>query len=114
MSNTISCKVNKNKVKQRGCVQRMKEFIFAYPKCRNLYLTERAYCDLIEGGVETEDNLVACAKNYAEACRINETPRRYIKDADNFLKEFTFEKYLPGKYVKPARIVAGKGKEIEK
>lgn len=38
--------------------------------------------------------------DYAESCKILETPERYIKNAENFLKEFVFEKYLPGKYKK--------------
>lgn len=94
-------KVNKSKVKQRECVQGIEEFISAYPKDCNRHLTEIAYCNLIMDGVETEDNLVECAKNYAEACRILETPERYIKNAENFLKDFVFEKYLPGRYKKP-------------
>ena len=53
------------------------------------------------GGMETEDNLVSCAENYAESCRILETPDRYIKNAENFLKDMAFEKYLPDKYKKP-------------
>ena len=94
-------KVKKSKEKQRGCVHRIEEFISAYPKDCSRHLTEIAYCDLIMDGVETEDNLVACAKNYAEACRILETPERYIKNTENFLKEFVFEKYLPERYKKP-------------
>lgn len=94
-------KVNKRKGKQRVRVRRIEEFISAYPKECRRHLTEAAYADLIMDGVETEDDLIACAKNYAEACRILETPERYIKNAENFLKEFVFEKYLPGKYRKP-------------
>ena len=30
-----------------------------------------------------------------------ETPERYIKNAENFLKYMVFEKYLPGRYKKP-------------
>lgn len=96
-------KGSKGKGKQRECVQRMEEFISAYPKACNRYLTETAYCDLIMDDAETEDRLVQCAVNYAEACRVLETPERYIKNAENFLKEFVFEKYLPGKYEKPIR-----------
>lgn len=94
-------KVNKSKVKQREYLRRIEDFISAYPKDCNRYLTETAYCDLTKGGVETEDNLVSCAENYAEACRILETPERYMKNAEKFLKDFAFEKYLPGKYGKP-------------
>lgn len=96
-------KGKESKVKQRERLRRIEEFISAYPKDCNRYLTETAYCDLVDGGVETEDNLVSCAENYAEACRILETQERYIKNAENFLKEFVFEKYLPGKYKRPAQ-----------
>ena len=94
-------KVNKSKVKQREHLSRIEDFISAYPKDCNRYLTETAYCDLVKSGAETEDNLVSCAENYAEACRILETPNRYIKKSENFLKDMEFEKYLPGKYKRP-------------
>lgn len=94
-------KVNKSKVKQRECVRRIEEFISSYPKGCNRYLTETAYSNLVMDGMETEDNLIQCAKNYAEACKIEGTPERYIKNAENFLREFVFEKYLPGRYKKP-------------
>lgn len=93
-------RVKESKVKQRERLRRIEDFISAYPKDCNRYLTETAYCDLVKGGVETEDNLVSCAENYAEACNLLEISERYIKNAENFLKEFVFEKYLPGKYVK--------------
>ena len=82
-------------------VQHMEEFLSVYPKRSNRHLTEIAYCDLVMGGMEAEENLVSCARNYAEACKILETPERYIKNAENFLKEFVFEKYFPGNYKKP-------------
>ena len=94
-------KVNKSEVKQRECVRRIEEFISSYPKGCNRYLTETAYSNLVMNGMETEDNLIQCVKNYAEACKIEGTPERYIKNAENFLREFVFEKYLPGKYKKP-------------
>lgn len=96
-------KVKESKVKQRERLRRIEDFISAYPKDCNRYLTETAYCDLVKGGVETEDNLVFCAENYAEACKLLEVSERYIKNAENFLKEFVFEKYLPGKYRKPTQ-----------
>lgn len=86
---------------REGEVRLFEDFLSVYPKDCNRYLTETAYCDLVMNGVETEENIVQCAKNYAEACRILETPERYIKNAENFLKEFVFEQYLPGKYKKP-------------
>lgn len=94
-------KVKESKVKQRECLQRFENFISAYPKDCNRYLTETAYCDLVKNGLETEDNLVSCAENYAEAMRIKEKPEDYIKNAENFLKDMVFEQYLPGKYKRP-------------
>lgn len=84
-----------------GGVSHFEDFLSAYPKGCNRYLTEHEYALLLETGKITEDDLVQCAKNYAEACRIQETPERYIKNAENFLKEFVFEKYLPGAYRRP-------------
>lgn len=79
----------------------IEDFISAYPKKCRRHLAETAYTGIVAEGVETGENLIACAKNYAEACRILETPERYIKNAENFLKDFTFEEYLPEKYKKP-------------
>ena len=93
-------KGNKSKVKQRECVKRIEDFLSAYPKDCNRYLTEAAYIDLLMAGKVTEDELVQCAVNYEEFCKVQETPERYIKNAENFLKDMTFEKYLPEKYKK--------------
>ncbi len=86
-----------------GEVRRFEDFLTAYPIDCNRYLTETVYCDLLLTGKVTEDELVQCAVNYAEACRILETSERYIKNAENFLKDRVFEKYLPGKYRKPTQ-----------
>ncbi|MCI9591632.1 MAG: DUF4373 domain-containing protein [Lachnospiraceae bacterium] len=101
-NDTKESKVKESKVKQRESLQCIEEFISAYPKDCNRYLTEREYASLLITGKVTEDELVSCAKNYAKSCRILGTQKRYIKNAENFLKEFVFEKYLPGKYKKPA------------
>lgn len=89
-----------NITKQKECVHHMEDFLSAYPKDCNRHLTEAAYISLVKDGVETEENLVACAENYAEACRLEGT--KYIYNAENFLGKFVFEQYLPGKYKKPA------------
>lgn len=52
-------------------------------------------------GAVTEERLVKCAQNYADSCRILGTPREYIKNAENFLRDFVFEQYLPENYEKP-------------
>lgn len=79
--------------------KRFEEFLSAYPKDCNRYLTETAYDDLLLTGKVTEDELVKCAQNYAEACRIEGV--QFMYNAENFLKKFVFEKYLPGRYKKP-------------
>ena len=106
---TKKSKVNKSKinkkterVRARKTLARFEEFLSIYPKECNRYLTEIAYASLVSNGTEKEETLIACAKNYAEACRIQGIPDRYIKNAENFLKEFTFEIYLPSNYKKPA------------
>lgn len=97
-------KVSKGKVsKDRETARRIEDFISAYPKECNRFLTEHEYASLLLTGKITEDELVQCAANYAESCKIKETPGRYIKNADNFLKDMTFEQYLPGKFKKPTR-----------
>lgn len=101
-NDTREGKVSKAKVsKERETVRRIEDFISVYPKDCNRYLTETAYIDLLLTGKITEDKLVQCAVNYAEACKVQETPERYIKNAENFLNDMVFEKYLPGKYKKP-------------
>ncbi len=100
-NHTKESKVKESKVKHREEVCRLEEFLSAYPKDCNRFLVEREYASLLLTGKITEDDLVLCARNYAEACRINQTPERYIKNAENFLKELVFDQYLSGKYKKP-------------
>lgn len=82
-------------------VERFEEFQAVYPKGCNRYLTESAYIDLLMTGKVTEGLLVECARNYAESCRVLGTQEKYIKNAENFLREFVFEGYRPGNYKKP-------------
>lgn len=96
-------KVKESKVKQEECLRRIEDFISAYPKECNRFLAEHEYASLLLTGRITEDELVQCAKNYAESVRIKETPRDFISNAENFLKKFVFEQYLPGKYKKPTQ-----------
>jgi len=95
-------RVKERKDREDARAERIEEFLSVYPKYCNRYLAEHEYASLLLAGKITEDELVQCALNYADSCRILETPERYIKNAENFLKEFVFEKYLPGKYKKPA------------
>lgn len=100
-------KQNKNKTKQEippiSPVGRFEEFLSVYPKDSNRFMTEHEYASLLLTGKITENELVQCAQNYAEACKIKETPEEYIHNAENFLKNFVFEKYLPGKYIAPKK-----------
>ncbi len=100
-------KVKESKGKERNGAsdidspQMLEEFLSAYPKNSNRYLAEREYVSLLLTGNVTEEELVQCALNYADTCRILKKPEMYRKNAENFLKEFVFENYLPGKYKKP-------------
>ena len=96
-------KSKSNSYKNRECMHRIEDFLSVYPKDCNRHLTETAYIDLLMTGKITEDELVQCAVNYTETCKILGTPERYIKNAENFLKEFGFEKYLPKNYKKPTQ-----------
>lgn len=95
-------KVEESKGKEnRECAQRIEEFFSAYPKTCNRHLTELAYIGLIADEVVDEDDLIECARNYAESCQILKTQERYIKNAENFLKDYYFEEFLQGHYQKP-------------
>ena len=114
ISNDIECPRNRESIngnresingdaraREAGEARRFEAFLSAYPKSCNRHLTERAYMDLLLTGKVTEGELLQCAANYAESCRVLGTQERYIKNAENFLKDFTFEKYMPGEYKKP-------------
>lgn len=88
-------------VRETGEVRSFEDFMSAYPKDGNRFLVEREYVSLLMTRKITEDELILCARNYAEACKIQDTPDRYIKNAENFLKDMVFENYLPGKYKRP-------------
>lgn len=77
-------------------------FFNSYPKTRhsNKILTEQEYIRVLELGV-TEEDLVKCAKNYAETCSILKIDETFIKSSQNFLKDMMFDKYLPKNYICP-------------
>lgn len=89
--------------RETGEVRRFEDFLSAYPKDCNRFLAEHEYASLLLTRKITEDELIQCASNYAEAMRIKETPEEFISNAENFLKKFVFEQYLPGKYKKPVK-----------
>lgn len=92
-----------NNARAKSAVERFEFFWCCYPLDKNRYLAEQTYISVIADGIYTEDDLVESAKNYAEAMRIKQMPERYIKNADNFLKDMVFVDYLPGKYRKPTQ-----------
>ena len=81
-------------------IERFEDFLAEYPKDSNRFMTEHEYATLLLMEKVTEDDLVQAAKNYAEACRLERKPEKYIKNAENFLRELVFDRYLPGKYKK--------------
>ena len=91
----------RQKTKDISPAEHFEEFLSAYPKECSRYLTETAYYDLLLAGKVSEKELVQCAVNYADWCRILGKNEQFIKNGENFLKEFVFEKYLPGNYKKP-------------
>lgn len=76
-------------------VEKFGEFAAAYPKRCTGCLAETEYCNAVLAGV-TEDDLIMAAQNYAVDCQKKRTPDRYIKNAENFLKENLFMQYLKG------------------
>ena len=104
-----SVPINKHKQKQNKTdtppvspIRMFEDFFAAYPVKRRRHLAEKEYCDLILSQTVTEDMLVKAAQNYAEYCKGMENSR-YIKNADNFLRECVFEDYLDENYVPEKR-----------
>lgn len=84
------------------------DFWRSYPASDNLPVTAKQRTETVyviaftEGFPESD--LIAAAKNYAEAVRIEERDARYIKRPENFLSDGTYRDYLPDVYVKPEAI----------
>lgn len=89
--------------REAGGMRRFEDFLSAYPKPCNRILAEHEYVSLLMAGAVSEDDLVSSAKNYAEHCQTEGIQARYIKNAANFLRDMTFDSYLPGKYKKPSK-----------
>lgn len=95
---------DKNKEKEippLSPVASLDDFLAAYPCAGNRHLTEIAYIDCLMTQNVTEEQLVECAKNYAERCKILKTEKQYIKKPENFLRDIEYCQYLPGIYVRP-------------
>lgn len=82
---------------------RFNEFCELYPKkVTNILSVNGEYTCLLQTTPSlTEDDLIAAVKNYAEACRIQKTNERYIKNPENWLKDSTWINYLSENYKKP-------------
>lgn len=93
--------INKQRHKQKqntppiSPVEQFEEFSKSYPKACAGFLVESEYCNAVMAGVP-EDDLIWAARKYALDCHRKKTPARYIKNAENFLKENLFMQYLKG------------------
>lgn len=77
------------------------DFWQAYPKRASRMLAEQAYVQLLSTTEALrEEQVVAAAKNYAEACRILGTKEKYICMPHNWLESRALD-YLPENYKKP-------------
>lgn len=94
---------NEEKTSPIPPVALLEEFLAAYPCSGNRYLTEAAYIDCLLTKQVTEEQLVECARNYAERCRILETEKRYVKKPENFLRDMEYCQYLSGTYICPEK-----------
>ncbi len=81
------------------------DFATAYPKPVDNYMAaEREYIKALRDDVHLQENmLLVAARNYAESVEILGTDKRFIKNAENFIRDGTFVKYLDGNYVRPSR-----------
>lgn len=81
--------------------ERFPEFFAGYPKQEGEQMAAQHYISLLHSTPALEEaDLIAAAKNYAEACE--GTQPRFIKKASNWLSDGVWMDYLPGKYQKPA------------
>lgn len=80
--------------------ERFAEFFAAYPKQEGEQMAVQGYISLLHSTPALEEaDLIAAAKNYAEACE--GVQPRFIKKASNWLSDGVWMDYLPGKYQKP-------------
>lgn len=78
------------------------DFWQAYPKRVSRMLAEQAYVQLLSTTEALrEEQVVAAAKNYAEACRILKRQDKYVYTPHNWLEKSVWVDYLPENYKKP-------------
>ena len=70
-------------------------FLQCYPRNQsNQEAVYQVFCQLISQGIAISD-IIAAAKNYADAVRKNDVDMRYIKMPANFLRDQVWLKYTP-------------------
>lgn len=70
-------------------------FMQCYPRCQaKRDVVYKAFCDLVSQGVAISD-LIAAAKNYADAMHKGDVDMRYIKMPANFLSQQEWLKFKP-------------------
>lgn len=96
-------KINENKTNKNDFIPKLfNEFWEVYPRKCNMLNAQAEYTYVLRT-TETlsEEDLLAAAKNYAEACEIMDTEEKYIKMPDNWLKKSSWIEYLPENYKRP-------------
>lgn len=89
-------------VREEEPLRLFEDFWQAYPKRVSRMLTEQAYVQLLSTTEALrEEQVVAAAKNYAEACRILKRQDKYIYTPHNWLEKSVWADYLPENYKRP-------------
>ena len=108
-------KLKQNNIPPISPIRQFDDFEKAYPKkIANRQSAEFEYCKVLrdDGSLE-ESALVMAAKHYAEAVAVLGTEERFVKNADNFIRDGTFNQYLDGNYQKPSRSKKGNFNNFE-
>lgn len=91
-----------SKDKNRIYAEDFEKFWAVYPKQSERKLTEKQYAIVLRQGVD-EACLINAAKNYAESCKILETPMNFVKNPSNWLRDGTWSDYTEENYRKPEK-----------
>lgn len=83
-------------------LQMFSDFWQAYPNKVSRMLAEQAYAQLLSSTPSLrEEQVVAAAKNYAEACKIQKRADKFICTPHNWIENSVWIDYLPENYKKP-------------
>lgn len=91
-----------SKDKNRIYAEDFEKFWAVYPKQSERKLAEKQYAIVLRQGVD-EARLINAAKNYAESCKIIETPMNFVKNPSNWLRDGTWSDYTEENYRKPEK-----------